>query len=94
MNVVSQNTEILKHLKESKTITAIEALQFFGCLRLAARIKDLRDDGHDIATTMIPVKSQKYGYRDKRVAEYVLVKVAKQSDLIVENNFYKTEIVT
>ena len=76
MNVVTQNNEILNHLKESKTITALEALQFFGCLRLAARIKNLRDDGHEIATTMIPVKSEKYGYKDKHVAEYVLIKAA------------------
>lgn len=75
MNTESQNKAILRHLKESKTITAYEALQFFGCLRLAARIKNLRDEGHDIATRMIPVKSEKYGFRDKRVAEYVLIKV-------------------
>ena len=34
----SQTTEILSHLKQHKTITAIEALKLYGCFRLAARI--------------------------------------------------------
>ncbi len=32
-------------------ITPMDALQGCGCFRLAARIKDLRDQGHHITTT-------------------------------------------
>lgn len=44
----SQRAEILAYLKSGESITPKDALQLFGCMRLAARIKDLRDDGHDI----------------------------------------------
>lgn len=48
----SQNNLVLSHLKAGHTITPMEALAKFGCMRLAARIKDLRQSGHHIATTM------------------------------------------
>ncbi len=38
----SQNAQILKWLKSGKTLTALQALEKFGCWRLAARIDDLR----------------------------------------------------
>ena len=44
------NDLILQHLEQGRTITAIEALVLFGCFRLAARIKELRDAGHNIVT--------------------------------------------
>lgn len=62
----SQNIEILAHLKSGKTITAIQALNKFNCFRLAARIKNLRDAGHDIGKQMIG--------EGKRFAEYKLTK--------------------
>ena len=47
---MSQNDLILEHLREGRTITAIEALGLYGVFRLAARIKDLRNAGHSIAS--------------------------------------------
>ena len=48
---MTQNTKILEMLKRlSKGITAIDALEKAQCFRLAARIKNLRDAGHDIET--------------------------------------------
>jgi hypothetical protein len=44
----SQASEILSHLKSGKTIAPLEALREFGCLRLGARIWDLRQQGHPI----------------------------------------------
>jgi hypothetical protein len=67
---MSQNDEILNHLRQERTITALEALQLYGSLRLAARIKDLREAGHTIHTTMIAIGKQ------KTVAEYTLIKEA------------------
>lgn len=47
---MSQSKQILKHLEDGNSITPIEALSLFGCFRLAARVKDLRDEGHNIHT--------------------------------------------
>lgn len=45
----SQNRKVLGWMKEHGSITPQDALTF-GCMRLAARIKDLRDGGADIIT--------------------------------------------
>ena len=47
---MTQNNAILEHLKSGKTITPIEALNLYGSFRLAARISDLRQQGHNIVT--------------------------------------------
>lgn len=44
----TQNKLIANHLLRVKTITPIEALDLYGCFRLAARIYDLRKKGHRI----------------------------------------------
>lgn len=41
---------ILRYLEAGNTITHVAALALFGCARLAARIDDLRDRGHNIIT--------------------------------------------
>ena len=46
---MSQSQLILNHLKKAP-ITPIEALEQYGCFRLAARIKDLREQGYKIHT--------------------------------------------
>lgn len=48
---MTQNAMILKHLKTSN-ISPMEALELYGCFRLASRINDLRQDGLDIETIM------------------------------------------
>ena len=59
----SQANQILKCLESGASLTAIDALKRFGCLRLAARIEDLRSEGHPIITTMVTKN-------DSRVARY------------------------
>ena len=44
----SQNARILKALKAGAKITPLDALNSFGCLRLSARIADLREQGYKI----------------------------------------------
>lgn len=44
----TQRRKILLHLREGGTVTALQAIRWFGCARLAARINDLRNSGHDI----------------------------------------------
>jgi len=50
---MSQNIKILIALKNGMKLTAIGALNMFGCFRLAARIKDLRDEGYHVESEMI-----------------------------------------
>ena len=49
----SQNKQIKAYLEEGNSITAIQALEKFGCFRLAARIKDLKETGMVIDKAMI-----------------------------------------
>lgn len=50
---MTQNQQIKSYLKKGKSITPIQALNKFGCFRLAARISDLRNDGLNIATKIV-----------------------------------------
>ena len=50
---MTQNQQIKSYLEKGKTITPIQALNKFGCFRLAARISDLRNDGLNIATKIV-----------------------------------------
>lgn len=47
---MSQKSEILQMLRAEFTVTPRTVWLTIGCMRLAARIKDLRDDGFDIHT--------------------------------------------
>jgi hypothetical protein len=69
MNIETQTRSILKHLKAGKSITPLTALTRFGCMRLSARIYDIRNMGVSIDRQLIRVNG-------KRVAKYFL-KVAK-----------------
>lgn len=62
---MSQTIRILNHLKK-RPITALQALKHYDCLRLAARIADLRAAGHKIETTTVVSGN-------KRFAKYYLV---------------------
>ena len=46
---MSQEDAVMDYLLTGAELTPLEALQKFGCLRLAARIFDLRRQGVDIA---------------------------------------------
>lgn len=45
-----QNRMVLDALMAGESLTPLDALDRFGVWRLAARIKELRDDGHAIVT--------------------------------------------
>jgi len=57
---MSQNEDIIKHLKKGRKLTAIQALNKFGCFRLAARIDNLRNQGHAIITETIRKGGKSY----------------------------------
>lgn len=64
--IESQNVKIKQWLLNGKSITAIEALNQFGCFRLASRISDLRQqDG-------LPICKEMVDNGEKRFAKYYL----------------------
>ena len=64
----SQTKMIKRHLQKGESLTPMEAFLLFNCLRLAARIKDLRDMGYPIERQTLTVAS------GKRVASYYMGK--------------------
>jgi len=55
----SQNDKILAYIKRRGSITALDAVRF-GCLRLAARISDLRDMGFQISSKLETKRKKTY----------------------------------
>jgi hypothetical protein len=68
---MSQNTEILAFLKTGHPLTAINALTYFSCFRLAARIQDLRDKGYRIETQMVSNNGRHYAEYTMAVADRI-----------------------
>lgn len=71
---MTQNENILKHLR-TQPITPIDALNLYGCFRLASRISELKIAGYDIKQTMIK-------RNNKCFAEYTLTPTEKQMRLL------------
>jgi len=57
---MTQNQQIKSYLEKGKSITPIDALNKFGCFRLAARINELRKDGLNIATKIVTKEGKTY----------------------------------
>jgi hypothetical protein len=68
-SIQAQTEMVLDHLR-AKPITSLEALHLYGCFRLAARVYDLRQDGHEIHTNRVETGNGKV------IAEYVLLRQA------------------
>lgn len=68
MENLSQNEQIRQHLEAGNTITPLEALNLFGCLRLGARIHNLKAAGMNICSRLIEQNG-------KHFAEYSLAKL-------------------
>jgi len=52
---------ILMHLQAGNAITHLDALRLFGCARLAARVDDLRKQGHIIITEDVKQGTKVFG---------------------------------
>ena len=63
---MTQREQILAHLRQHGEITPLDALDKYGCARLAARVHELRQDGYDIRDV-----GEQQGR--KRWARYVLI---------------------
>lgn len=68
---MKQTDRILKYMHDFGSITQLEAMQDIGCMRLAARIADLKRDGHAIRREMETSKNR-YG-EETSYARYRLV---------------------
>ena len=62
----TQAGRILAHLRAGNRLTALEALEKFGCFRLAARIHELRREGWNVQERTVETRG------GKRVAEYYM----------------------
>lgn len=67
----SQNQAVLEHLLTKGPLTPKQAMDLYGIYRLAARVKDLRDQGFGIHTQTVEVQNR-HGEL-VRVASYSLV---------------------
>ena len=57
---MSQCDRILIHLQSGKTINPLQALDLYGCLRLGARIYDLKRAGFDIDSRLVHENGVQY----------------------------------
>lgn len=64
MKHASQNKRIAEYLSKGNKITSLQAMNKYGCMRLARVVGDLKDLGMDIKSKLITVKS------GKRVSQY------------------------
>lgn len=67
----TQKRLIAERLMQKGSITAMEALECCGSMRLAARISDLKDDGYDIWTERVSVLDER-GKETSHYAKYHL----------------------
>lgn len=63
---LSQNKLIKEYLMSGHSLTQMDALNMFGCFRLASRVYDLRNEGLDIKRETVELAS------GKRVTRYYL----------------------
>jgi len=66
MKEKSQKEKILEYLKKHGSITTMQAINYFHCTRISARIAELRADGWNIETECESKnKKQRWVYRLK-----------------------------
>ncbi len=68
MQKQTQRQKIKSWLEQGNTLTPLEALEKFGCFRLATRIFELKREGLNIDTKIVENKAT-----GKRYAEYRLI---------------------
>ena len=70
----SQERKILYYMLRGNKVTALEALQYFGCFRLPARIADIKKKGFDVKSEFVTLPSGKrvkaYWIEDKYAPKY------------------------
>lgn len=55
---MTQKEKILECIRENGSITPLDALREFGCMRLASRVTDLKRAGYEISRVMETAKNR------------------------------------
>ena len=63
----TQAQRVLEYIRETGSITQLEALQQLGVMRLASRITDLKRQGYAIVRDTVPIKTR---YGSTYIARY------------------------
>ena len=63
----NQTKMIKAHLDEGNSITAFEALQLYGCFRLASRMHELKESGYPFMKEMVKLDN------GRAIAQYTKV---------------------
>ena len=69
---LSQKKRILRFLESGHTLTPLDALQYFGTMKLGTRISELISEGYDIKKKMVTVFT--VGGKTARVMSYSIAK--------------------
>lgn len=75
--MMTQCEKVLEYMKDFGSITPLDAIRDIGCMRLASRIADLREQGYAIGRRMKTSKNR-YG-KNVSFAEYYLIKEDKNA---------------
>jgi hypothetical protein len=67
---MNQHEWIMRQLKMGRMITALDALNGCGSMKLATRISELKREGHNIVTHMVSQNGKKF-------AKYQLIRSKK-----------------
>lgn len=71
MTKIVQKQRVLDYIRETGSITPLEAIKELGVLRLSAVIFDLKKEGNAIKSELVPVQTR---YGTAHVAKYSEVK--------------------
>ena len=69
---LTQCDKILQYIEEKGSITPLDALREFGCMRLASRMCDIKKMGYPVRRTM-EVSKNRYG-EPVRFAKYTIIR--------------------
>ena len=70
MTKKNQKLRIMEFMKKHGSITCMDAIAEFGCMRLPARISDLKEEGH-VITRRMELGTNRFG-EPTRYARYSL----------------------
>ena len=59
-DTATQCKRILEYLQKGNSLTPLEALKMFDCMRLGARVYDLKSQGHNIVTEMVSENGKRF----------------------------------
>lgn len=61
---MTQSQRIPRHLEDYGSITQMDAMAYYGIMRLASRVNDLRREGHPIITEVVEGRNR-YGEKTR-----------------------------